>query len=241
MHRWIVSLVLLAVITNAEAVVVFDAANYAQNKIAAINSARSLLNQAKELEYQLSVYKNDLKNIAHYPQGVWGDHAAQLKQLADINQRGQALSYNMNRFDAEFEQRFPGYQIPQNDTKAYQQRSQSTLATLKNSLSVAGAQNQQMMAETQEMQKVQALSTHAQGHLQAQQAANMYADAQVGQLQKMRQLLMTQMNAQNTFYANQLAQEQSQAASTEKWLKGIKTTMPRYGSGQGFGREQFHL
>lgn len=236
MSKVLLSILLWMMMAPAHAIIVFDAANFAQNKIAAINSVRGLLNQVKELEYQFSVYQNDLKHIARYAQGDWGSSASQLKQLAELSQRGQALTYQQQNLEIELAKHFPGYHVPNDFAKEYQSRSQSTLDTLKNSFAITSAQAQQMQDEIREQQQLQTKSTQAQGQLQAVQTANMYADAQIGQAQKLRQLVMTQMNAQNAYYAYQVSQDQAHAATVEKWIQQIQTTLPRYGSGQGFGR-----
>jgi P-type conjugative transfer protein TrbJ len=209
--------------------VVIDPWNLAQTTQQATTAATELANQYKQIQYELSNLKNYDGN-----QMQWSHAQSLLQQLGSTTERGNALSYNMQNLDMAFKQKFPGYAPSQNYNEAYQGWSSTTMDTLRNTLLTAGMQANAFDDEQNTLDQLKSLSTTAEGRMQAVQVGNMIASEQVGQMQKLRQLVISQTNAQNTYMAYRVQREQAQEVADENMFKH-PLPFPKYGTGQGFG------
>ena len=72
--------------------------------------------------------------------------------------------------------------------------------------------------------------------MQAIQVGNMVATEQVAQTQKLRQLMATQINAQNAYMAHQVSQEAQAQANTEYFYEIEVETPEDYGQ-SGFNAD----
>jgi P-type conjugative transfer protein TrbJ len=159
---------------------------------------------------QITMAQQQLKNLIAAPQMVWGAAQAELAQLNAVIQRGRALGYQLANIDQAFTLKFPGFSRARsmNFQEASREWNQTSLDSIKSALTAAGLQSDQFATEEATLNMIQGVSAGAPGALQAVQAGVMVASQQVNQLQKLRQLFMSQMQAQNAFMA---AQEQRTA------------------------------
>jgi P-type conjugative transfer protein TrbJ len=211
---------------NSEADIVYDPINWIQNAATATNTAEQLANQSQELQIALKEIKNYDGSV-----GQWANIQNLLQQLGGEVEQGQALAYSMPNLDSRFKQKYPGYVGSQDYQKTYSDWSQTTLDTMRSTLESAGMQAGQFGSEQLALNQLSTLSQSAQGRMQALQVGNMVATQQVAQLQKLRQLVIAQINAQNTFASYQIQKDQSSEASSSSWISAGDTNFPRYGSG----------
>jgi P-type conjugative transfer protein TrbJ len=212
---------------NINAFIVYDPTNWLQNATTAANTAQELVKQTQQLEIALKEIKNYDGNI-----GQWANIQNLLQQLGEEVQQGQALSYMMPNLDSQFKQTFPGYSATLNYQKSYLSWSQTALDTMRSTLESAGMQAREFGNEQTSLNQLAALSQSAQGRMQALQVSNMIATQEVSHLQKLRQLVIDQVNAQNTYAAFQIQKDQSSEASAASWIHSSETIFPRYGSNQ---------
>src|SRR5438477_12688730 len=76
------------------------------------------------------------------------------------------------------------------------------------------------------IQTLTALIDTAEGRMQALQAGNMLAAEQIQQLAKLRQLMMTQINAQNVYMANVTNRDAQRTATQQEWVKNGNREAP---------------
>jgi P-type conjugative transfer protein TrbJ len=163
--------------------------------------------QTKQLINQVKMAEQQLKNLVASPEMIWGEAPGQLQQLAQLVAKGQALGYALNNIDQQFASKYPaanGNALRGSYIGTARTWNQTSRDSLKNALSVAGLQANQFADEQTAMNSIQNLASSAPGSLQATQAGVMVAAQQVQQLQKLRQLFMTQMQAQNAVLAAQV-------------------------------------
>ncbi len=208
---------------------VYDPLNVYQTTITAANSAIQVADQAKQLQAQLQNLKNYDGSSTQ-----WSNIQQLLEQLSSTVSQGNALSYSAQNMNQDFATKFPGYK-PQNDyDQSYKIWSSTTMDTLRNTLASAGLQANAFSDEQSTLDTLKGLSTSATGRMQAVQVGNMIAAEQVGQTQKLRQLIISQTDAQNTYMAYKVQQKQAQQASADNLLNH-PLPYPKYGTGQGFG------
>jgi P-type conjugative transfer protein TrbJ len=210
---------------NADAMFVYDPTNWVQNAATAANTAKQLANEAQQIQFVL-------KDMQNYKGGTgeWANIQSMLLQLGDEVQQGQALAYSMKDLDGQFSKKFPGY-VPQQDyQQSYSSWSKTTMDTLRSTLESAGMQANQFGNEQSRLNQLASLSQSAQGRMQALQVGNMIAAEQVTQTQKLRQLVITQVNAENTYASYQVQKESSSEAQTASWINSGDTKFPHYGA-----------
>lgn len=209
---------------KANSMIVYDPTNWFQNSITAANTAKQLVNEAEQLQIALKDIKNYDGN-----RGQWANIQNLLQQLGSEVQQGQALSYSIQNLDGQFKQTYPGFASSENYLEDYKTWSQTSMDTLRGTLGSAGLQANQFSGEQTTMNQLASLSQTAEGRMQALQVGNMVSLQEVAQLQKLRQLVIAQMNAQNTYAAYEIQKDQSAEASSSNWVNASAQPFPHYG------------
>lgn len=176
--------------------------------------------QIQMVQNQLTQLMNEAKNLTASPMQIWGQAQADLNQLAGLVQQGQSLSYAAQNIDQLFKQQFPGYSSTPAGANGgfsskYQSWSRTALDSINSALNAAGMQASQFATERAAVQSIQGISAGSPGALQAIQAGNMIASSQVDQLQKLRQIMMSQQQAQASYMAYQVQQETNDRATMD--------------------------
>lgn len=206
--------------------IVYDPANYAENLLTAARALQSNINEALQIANQLRQIEMEVRNLAAFPQGVWGDVQADIRQLTQLMESGQAISYAMRNLSSEFQRLYPGYKAPENYEEAYGEWTNNTLTGAQKALEAANQQNAMFAAEFARAGQIEAMSDSAEGAMEALQANNMLAAEAVEQLQKLRQLQMSEMQAQSAYMATEIEDQAAQKAAVKKWLESGKNYVP---------------
>lgn len=212
--------------------IVYDPYDVIQNTITAKNSIQALINQAEQLKCEVQ----NLKKLSTRP--FEGNHQI-LSQLAHLSSQGQSLSYGLDNVDKVFDKTFPGLSTTKDYHQAYGQWSGSTRDTLKNSMDALSLQGKLFEDEHQALKLLQQQSDSVEGNIEAQQTAHRLQLEQIGQMQKLRQVLLNQASSQNAFMAYQLQKEQAEQASLHDWIQHSQVSFKRYDGHTGFGVTEF--
>lgn len=184
---------------------------------------KQLANQAQQLKTQISQYDNMITNSKGVSQNVWGNAMGDLQRINALFQNSKALAYSAKSLDAQFANRYQGYKGylsgKVNLQNKYQQWSQEANDNALYALKAAGAQNMAFQDENALMQQLQAMSGSAEGRMQAMQIANMMAAQNIQQIQKLRQLLMAQLQMQANYYQLQKDKEDAAEAAHARFVK----------------------
>ena len=144
------------------------------------------------------------------------------------------MAYALQDLDRVFRLKFPGYVPPQDFQAEYAVWTETVLDTLRGALNAVQEQDRQFADEQQRILALAALSENAVGRMAAIQAGNAIMAEQTTHLAKLRQLVMTQIDSQNTYLAQELNQRAQIDALTTAWLTGGELTFPDQGQGTGF-------
>lgn len=157
----------------------------------------------------------------------WGDAISSMRQLNQVVQASQGISYSMQNADAQFQSRYPGYddammkqmrakgQVPQDFSARSEQMSNGVLNSVRGSMNAAGYQAQQFDSEDALLSKLKSQSGNAVGQMQAIQAGNQIAAFMVDELRKQRQLNMTMGDTQNNWIAYQVSEAAREKEATK--------------------------
>jgi P-type conjugative transfer protein TrbJ len=210
------------------------------NNVELVNQSALIYQQIQQTLQQVLMEKQQLQNLIASPIQNWGQAQQDLAALADLVAKTGALTYAGGNIDQLFKQKFPGYARTAGTTNfgaKYEGLVQSQLDSLNSALQVAGLQSSQFVNERAALQQIQGISAGSQGSLQALQAGNMIASQTIDQLQKLRQLSMSQMQAQNSYLAGQAQQQADQTDAAQTFLKQGTGTVRKMGTSGfvGFG------
>ena len=182
-----------------------------------IKQAQMVSNQIQSIKYQVE----QLKSIQSLDTSEWGKAMIALRQLDNIVWQGRAMSYALQNVEQVFKQTFPGYKPPENYLNSYKDWSETTLDSIQGTLAAAGFQSHQFETENATLETIRMFSENAEGQTQAIQAANMIANETVGQLQKLRQLHMAQIQAQSAYMSYEVQRDAAGKASLGGFFKTI--------------------
>jgi len=206
--------------------IVYDPANYSQNVLTAVRALQSNLNEAQQIANQLRQIEMEVKNLANFPAGVWADIQADLNQLTQLAQSSGAISYTMQNLSTQFKQLYPGYQAQTNYEQEYQAWTNNSLESIRTALETANRQSQVFEEEKADMRKIENMSDSAEGQMQVLQTGNMLTAQLVEQMQKLRLLQMTEMQAQTAYMATQIQDQAAEKAAIKRWLDSGKNYKP---------------
>ena len=195
-------------------------ANNAQLINLAIKEAQQIAIQFQNLE---SVYQNSLSFDTY----LWEDTFNQLVRLSDIVRSGQALSYSNTNIDLDFKRRFkdhsyyanPNYNSIDYDTQ-YKLWSDTNYDTIKGTLESVHLHNEMFIDEEKTITQLDQMSQTSQGRMQAVQAGNQIAVQQVRQMQKLRQVTMSNIQMHAAVLASDNEKEKVHHESNKKFLGG---------------------
>jgi P-type conjugative transfer protein TrbJ len=142
-------------------------------------------------------------NLAQHPTT---NIAADLGMLQSVLMQSTQLAGSMAQMNAAFNATYHAYDPAgvNNFAQAYNNWAANTLKTLNGAVNAAGYQGQMLQNEAAWTQAINLLNQTPQGRDQALQLGNTIGTQQVGQLQALRQLMLTDMSAKSAFMANQV-------------------------------------
>ncbi len=156
----------------------------------------------------------------------WGRTSQDLQELSEVVRQGEAMAYSSSNADASYRQKFQGYDFYSKEkgksTSTFSDRYSDWSNTNRDSISgamrAANLQAHQFQTEEMTMKSIERLSHNAQGRMEAIQAGNLIAAQQVGQMQKLRSLIMAQMQMHASFMSTQSSEKDQGKAKSEQFL-----------------------
>lgn len=183
-----------------------------------LNNIQLCLQYSQQVQQYLTQFKqfeNELKQAAMLPQQFMNMTHQQMAGLANIVGKGHALAYNMSNFDDVFTSKFSsiGYTPTQNFSQRYQTWSQTSHDSVQGALDAVNLQSSDMDDEESVIDSLQDQAQTADGQMEAVQVGNQIAAAEADQLIKLRQLMMSDMQAKYAYQQQQQQQQDEQQKS----------------------------
>ncbi len=201
------------------------------NNIQLVEQGNEMVSQTRKLANQLekqAAMVNDMKIQGKaLSNQEWSHTSSQLQQLANISRQGEAIAYSSANMDALYHQKYKGYsaysQTNGGSSVTYSDRysewSNTNRDSTINAMKSANLQQSQFADETATMQTIENMGRTSQGRMQAIQVGNQIAAQQVGQMQKLRSLVMSQMQMQAAHQAFEANQKDSANAKSRNFFK----------------------
>lgn len=184
------------------------------------------LNTAEQLQTQIQQYQNMVTQGTGLPDSMFGSIAADLKNVVSIYNRSQALGRQIQNIDSQFNTVFPGFEsylnqaansaeVPTQDR--YLKWSEQGSDNVKTAMEAANLNTGAFESEDAQLARMVSRSQSAVGRMQAIQAGNEIASQNVQQLQKLRDLVATQINMQGNYMAQQGDRKAASEAAEQRF------------------------
>ena len=161
--------------------------------------------QAEQLTQETRVADLAAQNTTTGDSGLWQSQLGFLNGLGGTISQSGGLCYASPNAAQQFKADFPGAAPPPvNAAQHMQQLAEVTLGTLGGALGVAQQQAAHFQYEDQQLAALEARNAGVTGRLQAAQVTNEILLAQTQQLQLLRQLLITLINAEAVYQGARL-------------------------------------
>jgi type IV secretion system protein TrbJ len=191
--------------------------------------AQQVLQYVQQLRDSVEMFRNGRAFFTH----IFGPIQQELQQLASVVQQGRGLAYSMSNLDQQFRNTFQGYRPPTNYGVDYRNWSSTTLDTIQGTLKAVGLQSSQLQSEQGIISGLRSMATNADGRMQAANAANMIAAESVSQLQKLRALMLADLQSKEAYQAYVVQTDSAEKAAAEKFFRRapVSTTPQQFKGG----------
>jgi P-type conjugative transfer protein TrbJ len=215
---------------------VIDGANLAQTTLSAIESVNQTLKQVQQYQTQLQQYENMLKNTAQPTSQTWDQATATMNHLRGSIDTLAYYKANLGSIDSylgkfkdtdayrsspcySFSGCTPAQWAAMKDSERLGSESQKRA----NDALFRGLDQQQdaMVSDAQQLQRLQSSAQGATGHMQAVGYANQLASHQANQLLQIRGLLIAQQNAMATRNQALADREAKESAASLQFRAGV--------------------
>jgi P-type conjugative transfer protein TrbJ len=193
---------------------VFVCPTCAQEPTQVLVKAQTVAAYAKQLQ-QLSTAIQTYQEIVRAGQLLkgmrWTSATQDIMNIGMIAQQGQGIAFSMAALDKQFQAAYPGYNNPGTPYFAqYQKWSQTALDTIRGTVISSGASWQNMQAEQAMIQYFQSQAGNLTTQQQALMLGNVVGTETLSQMNKLRQIMLADMQSKQTFQAYQVQKEMQQ-------------------------------
>lgn len=225
--------------TPAYAIYCSNCSTFYQQMFEYAEAVNTALNTAESLQTQIRQYQNMVVQGTSLPRSMFSSIAADLGSVVSLYKRSQAIGRQIQNMDSQFNAAFPGFEsylihaansaeVPARDR--YQKWSAQGRDNVKTALEAANLNTSTFESEDVRLGRMVARSQSALGRMQAIQAGNEIASQNVQQLQKLRDLLATQINMQG----NYMAQADDRKAASEAAEQQFEARKNNWGPSENF-------
>ena len=194
-----------------------------------------------QLDQHLNMVRDMQTNSKSLTSFKWSSVADDLQRLSSIARAGQAMSYSAANQDSAYRNKYPGYGAyvreqtgsSQQFSDRYEDWSKTNTATITSAMQAAQLQDSQFATEDATMHQLERMSQTALGRQQAIQVGHQIAGQEVRQLQKLRALIMAQMQMQANYMAKESNGRDVETAEGKKFFDKSKSRT-RVGDEQSF-------
>lgn len=177
------------------------------------------IQQVQMVSNQLAQIQNMIRNTTVNPSQIFGTVNQDLMILGNAVRGGQALAYSMGNLDSQFTQRFPGYQAYGTHYSAqYNKWGKTALDTMSGTLRAMGLQSSQLQNEQTVLAALRARSESPIGMSDTVSVGNQISEQQVEQLQKLRELMLADLQSKQAFQAAELQDQMSTHANADNFF-----------------------
>lgn len=216
---------------TAYAIYCSNCSTFYQQMFEYAEAVNTTLNTAEQLQTQVQQYQNMITQGTGLPDSMFSSIAADLRNVVDTYNRSQALGRQIQNMDSHFNTAFPGFESYLNQAAnsaeasedRYRRWSDQGRDNVKAALKAADLNTSTFESEDALLDRILTRSQSAIGRMQAIQVGNEIASQNVQQLQKLRDLVATQINMQGNYLAQQ-GDRKAASEAIEQQFEGRQNT-----------------
>lgn len=206
---------------TAEAVYCSNCSTFYQQMAQYAQEVNTALNTAHQLQTQMEMYNDMVVQARSLKDRRFSSLGSDMQRISDIFDTAQSIGRGVSSVDARFRRQYPGYQsYVSSQGKAsdvmpnrYENWSRTGFDNARTAMVAAGINTSSIKNEDHTLDQMVTRSQNAQGRMQAIQVGNEIAVQNVQQLQKLRDLISTQI----TLQGNYMAQQQDRASMDDAY------------------------
>eukprot|EP01042_Synura_sphagnicola_P011033 gene11033-14113_t len=171
--------------TPAQALIVFDPSNYAQNVLTAARTLQQITNQITSLQNQAQMLINQARNLANLPFSVLQQIQQSVQKTQQLLNQARNIAFNVQQIDQMFSQKYGAISLSATDQQLVsdaRSRWQNTVGGLQDAMRVQAGVVGNIDGNRTQMSTLVTQSQSATGALQATQAGNQLLALQSQQL-----------------------------------------------------------
>jgi len=170
--------------------------------------------------------RDSIAQALSFPDQVFRDITADLQQVVDVYNDARSLGRDLANLEKQFREQFKGYEdyiksigkSSEMMPERYEQWAQSGLDNARTAMEAAGINTSSFDDEKEMLDRMVSRSSSASGRLQALQAGNEIAAQSIQQLQKLRDMMQTQVTLQANYMATQTERQAIDDAFNEMFF-----------------------
>ncbi|NIJ34963.1 P-type conjugative transfer protein TrbJ [Sphingomonas oligoaromativorans] len=210
----------------ANAIIVFDPSNYAQNLLTAARALQQINNQIQSLQNETTMLANQARNLASVNFPELQQLTADLQQIDRLMGQAQSINFNVGTLDTEFAKLFPGMATQSGgvdqQVSSAQARVTSAMTAYKQTMGLQAQVAANVQSDATALAALSARSQSAVGALQVSQATNQLLALATKQQFQIQQMMAAQYRSQAIDEARR-AQSSIDAAAAAKAFLGTGT------------------
>lgn len=217
--------------TPAQAIPVFDGANYAQNLLTAARTLQQINQQIQSLQNEAAMLTNMAKNLSRIDFPQLDELRQKLAAIDRLMGQARGIDYNVDQLDDRFARLFPDAfdQALRTDQRVRDARARldTSMAGFRHSM---GVQNQivaNVRDDAEALSAIVAKSQGAEGALQVAQATNQLLALTAKQQFQLQHLLAAQFRSDSIEQARRAQVEREARAATRRFLGSGTAYSPR--------------
>lgn len=215
----------------AEALVVFDPSNYAQNLLTAARTLQSINNQIRSLQNEASMLTNMAKNLKRIDFPELQQINQTLQKIDRLMGQAQGIDFHVDELDAQFRRLFPAQfnQAMSTNDRVMQARNrlETAMTAFHQAMGVQSQIIENVATDARTLSSLVERSQNAEGALQAAQTSNQLLALTAKQQFQIQQLMSAQYRAEAMEAARRVQAESDARASTRKFLGSGSAYSPR--------------
>jgi len=215
--------VAMAAAQPANAQIVFDPSNYAQNVMTAARELQQVNNQITSLQNQAQMLLNQGRNLASLPFSALSQLQGDVARTQQLLSQAQHIAFNVGQIDQAFQTQYGSASLTATDQQLVaraQARWQASVGAFQDALRVQAGVVGNLDGTRTQMSALVTSSQGATGALQAAQAGNQLMALQAKQLADLTALVAAQGRAQALNDADQASAKADAQVRFRQFMDG---------------------
>ncbi|WP_375403336.1 P-type conjugative transfer protein TrbJ [uncultured Sphingomonas sp.] len=217
--------------TPAQAIPVFDVANYTQNLLTAARTLQQINQQIRSLQNEAAMLTNMAKNLSRVDFPQLRELQQKLVQIDRLMGQAQGIDFRVDQLDEKFRRLFPDAfdQALRTDQRVRNARNRldTSMGAFRHTMTVQAQVVENVRDDAETLSAIVATSQGAEGSLQAQQATNQLLALTAKQQFQLQAMMAAQFRSESIEQARRVQESDEARGATRRFLGAGRAYTPR--------------